>query len=108
MTRMARQNVTFHARLRVCVLREVTFAEQIRRVRYAANAGTLTGMFKTYAQELPMTRSHGEPGPQPAIGFFVSAYHNSHAVSALAARKQSRAVQMALDVRTDGWPRPEG
>jgi len=52
-----------------------------------------------------MTRSQGEPGPHPAIGFSVKAYHKSHDVSALAARKQNRAAQIGLDVRTWGWPR---
>jgi hypothetical protein len=66
---MAKQKATFHARLRVYVLREVTFAEQIRRPMYATSAGALTGTLKKYAHELPITRSHGEPGPQPAIGF---------------------------------------
>jgi hypothetical protein len=62
-------------------------------------------MFRKYAHELPITRSHGDPGPQPAIGFSVSAYHNNHIVSALAARKQSRPIKIGLDAPGLGWPR---
>jgi hypothetical protein len=51
-----------------------------------------------------MTRSHGEPGPHPAIGFCVKAYHKSHAVSPLAARKNKRATQIAFVARGAGWP----
>jgi hypothetical protein len=46
-----------------------------------------------------MTRSHGEPGPHPAIGFCVTAYHNNHAATALAAKKQRRAIQICFETR---------